>query len=429
MRNHRAVATVLAAAAVLALTAASATATAAPRATGAAPNVTPAQLALMPLPAAKLVHGLQGTLSVSSDSGVQTNAEAAEDSFDPKDSAASLSRDGRISGYDLTYETSGIASVGSDVTLFGTAAQASAFLAKRAAEMKTYEGKEVAPGARILTVATWKPAAVGDESAGVDATLSAGGVTMRITSVALRVDRVMGSVTILDVAGKVNRTSMEASARALAARIQGVLDGTVTGSPVPVPGAAATATTPSASSAPARAALARSAALSAADVGPGTTIGKDAFPKPDEDALVALERDFDVDKARIGSGTRLISLQNEVTIFRTEAGARAFAAGITAIYTGPSAGQMLTDSLAGDPDMEGAKFTVKTVRKPKLGDGAVLLTTVFSTRFGTFRALFGLVRDGRTVSALIVTGAPATTRDADILGLLKTAATRAAEQG
>ena len=68
-------------------------------------------------------------------SGVQSNAAAAEDTLDPKDTGEQLGSGGRISGYSLQYDDlafrglvrgRGVLAVGTSVDLFASSAAADA---------------------------------------------------------------------------------------------------------------------------------------------------------------------------------------------------------------------------------------------------------------------------------------------------------------
>ena len=109
------------------------------RAAGAATHAyTNGQLALMVLPKSQLGPTGRG-LEVKIGSGVQSNAAAAEDTLDPKDTGPQLGRGGRISGYSLEYDElafqglkrgSGMLAVGTSVDLFTSAAAADALHAR-----------------------------------------------------------------------------------------------------------------------------------------------------------------------------------------------------------------------------------------------------------------------------------------------------------
>lgn len=389
--------------------------------------VSAAQLALMPLPLAQLAGRDGLTLSVDPHSGVRSNATAAADSIDPADSAATLAAAGRITGYELQYASTRDDQLSTAVELFSSEEAAANGLAKHVRDFTSREGQTVGPGAKLVSVTTWTPASLGDEGSGLDALLDVGGTKVRGTVVAFRLGRLVGSASFVRTDGRPMHAATEQSARALLARVRGVLDGSVTGAPVPVPKAPATTTSPGSSSArPAGAPDITPAALALADLPAGATVEKSTWTGPGSDSLVELERDYAVAATRIGS-SRLISLQNDVTLYRTAAGAAAFVGAVTGVYRSPSAASVLSSSMGkGDPALANAKFTVDSVRAVKIGDGGTLVRSSIKASIGSFRAYFAFVRVGRVVTALIATGLATTTHEADVATLLARAAKRAA---
>lgn len=418
----RGVAAVLACAA--AFSAAPGTATAAPGAVapGAGPGA--AQLALMPLPLAQLAGRGGQKLAVDEESSVETNAEAAEDSIDQDDTASSLAAAGRLTGYELTYSGDGFVSLSSGVDLYRDDAAAAASLAKLVADFRRFKGKEVTAGLTLASVATWTPAGLADEAVGIDAVVDFAGKRARAVAVGFRLGRLIGSATSTGLDSAASRATVEQNARALLGRIRGVLDGTVTGSPVAIP-APPKAGSKAATTRPAGTPDIRPAALALADLPAGARIATESYPAPADDEVVELERDFDIDAVAIG-GSRPFSLENNLTLYRTAAGASAFVAAVTAVYRSPQADTLLSESLGGDPDFKGATFVVDRVRAVKLGDEATFVRSTIKAKIGEFRTLFAFVRVGRVVSALIITGPAARMRDADGLMLLGRAAKRAA---
>ena len=93
----------------------------------------------------RLALGKAKRLVVKIGSGVQSNAAAADDTLDPKDTGPQLGRDGRISGYALEYDElafqrlergKGVLAVGSSVDLFKTPAAVDAYLEEHGVDWK-----------------------------------------------------------------------------------------------------------------------------------------------------------------------------------------------------------------------------------------------------------------------------------------------------
>src|SRR5262245_7295278 len=121
------------------------------------PEYTTGQMALMVLPKSQLGPTGRG-LEVKIGSGAQTNAAAAEDTLDPKDTAKQIAGVGRISGYSLQYDElafkrlqrgRGVLEVGSSVDLFTSAAAAGRYMAKQLADGRKFDGKYVEAGFRL----------------------------------------------------------------------------------------------------------------------------------------------------------------------------------------------------------------------------------------------------------------------------------------
>ena len=390
-------------------------------------SVTRAQLALMPLPLGQLAGRGSEKLQVDPTSGPVDNARAAKDSIAQDDTAATLAASGRVAGYELAYEGGAADQVSTEIELYRDEAAASRALAKHVGDFQRLDGTEVTPGARLAEVRTWTPAGdgLGDEARGLEALVVIDTLKVRGTVVGFRLGRLVGSASIVRSNGAYDRPAAEANARALLRRMQGVLDGAVKGDPVAIP--AATTTTASGSAAPPKGAPAiRPAALAAADLPQGAKVSKETFKGADSDQLVELEREFELGSAKVGA-TRLLSLENDVTLYRTAATAGAFLAAVTGVYRSPQGTQLLQQALGGsDPALKGATFSIESVRQVKVGAGGTVVVSRIKAAAGSFRAVFAFARVGRVVTALVATGFASSTREADVLALLKRAAGRAA---
>jgi hypothetical protein len=249
---------------------------------------------------------------------------------------------------------------------------------------------------------------------------------VRGTVVSFRKERLLGSVVLVRSDGRAMRAAAESNARELDRRIAGVLAGTITGKPVAIPKAPATNGTPVPTTPPEGAPDIRPAALAPADFVHGAPITAQRYPTPDSDAVVALEREFGVGSLLIGK-SRLISLENDVTLYKTAIDASTFFAAITAIYKSPGAGALLSRGLRqSDPSFKASTLVVGGVRSLSLGNESTIATASFDSQLGKISTIFAFVRVGRVVSALIATGPAARMHDADVVTLLGRAAKRAA---
>ena len=207
-------------------------------------RVTKAELAVMVLPADELGGLAKGLRLAPDESGRMSNAAAARQSLDPKDSARRMEGAGRVVGYELTYmhpralsrkRKQGIVSAGSAVDLMQDAVDASRFLNKQANDFERFEGR-VSDGVRLTGVAGFGVQGIGEEAEGIRGTVRGFGLTLHTTIVAFRRGRIVGSVGVV----RADRRDMTAAVTRLAitldSRIQRVLAGQLREVPVPLPG-------------------------------------------------------------------------------------------------------------------------------------------------------------------------------------------------
>lgn len=203
--------------------------------------VAKSDLAIMVLPREEL-GPLATRLDVADDSGWTGNREAAHDTLDPADTAASLSERGRVAGYDLSYENPKLASLEGRKGLFGVSTSvellrddiyASEFLAKQAEDFERLEG--TVGGVKVSGVSSFPVAGVGDEARGVRATAGFGGLRFHLTMALFRRGCLVGVAEIVRADRENVTADARRIARALDARIRHVLEGSVDGEPVALP--------------------------------------------------------------------------------------------------------------------------------------------------------------------------------------------------
>lgn len=136
-------------------------------------------------------------------SGPTNNKKAIDDTIDPKDTARSLTRAGRVQGYDLTYAARrrpsalGVLVVSQGVELFRTEKAASTDLNKQLADFKRFRGRTV-DGIRLARVETFD-VDLADEAVGLKLRVvyPSRRVTVFSTTVAFRRGRVVGNASVL----------------------------------------------------------------------------------------------------------------------------------------------------------------------------------------------------------------------------------------
>jgi hypothetical protein len=201
-------------------------------------QISAAELALMPLSLSDLGPSA-AKLPLSHDSGVHTNTAAAQDT-NTATTAATFSRLGRLTGYELDYSDPALAALASghglteistEVSVFRDASAASAGLA--------FERKDdltVAPlrsPLLSLTASTFSVAKVGDASFGLDVVARPIGIgALYDTGVAFRLGSMVATVAITGAAPDGLDPLALSLGRKLAARMKGVLTGKVGGTPV-----------------------------------------------------------------------------------------------------------------------------------------------------------------------------------------------------
>jgi hypothetical protein len=161
-------------------------------------NVTPADLARM-VKKEHLGPLARGLRLDPEESGRYSNAREASESTDPKDSAKSLAKDGRVTGQYLGYSASsgrsqlGVVFVSESVELFRTNEAASANLKDVLADLKRSRGR-TRNGAKIVRIEEFD-VGTGDEAVGLQMTVRypAQRTTLFATVTGFRRGRIVGS--------------------------------------------------------------------------------------------------------------------------------------------------------------------------------------------------------------------------------------------
>ena len=204
-------------------------------------SVTKDHLPVMVLPQEDLGEEF-ADLEVDEGSGFVDNQEAADNSIDPDDTAGDLEGAGRINGYELVYIDSdllsaleaggGVYEVGTGVELFEDGRAASDYLAKQVDDYLGLEGEEIDVGLTLEKVETFAVGGLADEAVGLRARASLRDVQLYGTVVIFRLDRLVGAVGVGRVDDANVNSQVEAIARALEQRIEGVLLGDIGGTPL-----------------------------------------------------------------------------------------------------------------------------------------------------------------------------------------------------
>jgi hypothetical protein len=358
------------------------------------PQYTNGQLALMVLPKSQLGSLARG-LEVEIGSGVQSNAAAAEDTLDPKDTAKQLGGGGRISGYSLQYDDlafkglvrgHGVLSVGTSVDLFTGAAAADRYLAKQMRDGVRYDGKYVEAGFRLTDWETSPAKGLGKGAVLIREALRLGDTHYNGTLVVFRSGPLLASVGITRAdAGADARLAMSL-ARLLAKRMHRATSGSLGFQPVFVPQTARKGV------APAGGPALENMALAAADLPKGAHLVNGAYVA-NRTALAKYVREFDFPSARLG-GANLFSVESELNLLRSEAEASGVMVRLRALYGSPDVDRAFTDG-----------FNVKAVKielrkSVSAGDEAIVLVLRFTVNGRTAHIAQVSMRVGRVVGLL-----------------------------
>ena len=201
--------------------------------------VPPEKLALMPLP--KAAYGDQASsFGLDRDeSGVVDNARSAADTSDPTDTGKSLALAGRVTGFAVTFAnlrllaTPGkLVYVSSSVDLYRDARAASAGLVR---SLQQAVADDPSVGFKVLSSERFVAPGLGDAAAGVRVKAKFGPVQLWLTGVEVQHGPLLASVGVMRTDAKPANATAIALARALSARVEGVLAGEVTAPPASLP--------------------------------------------------------------------------------------------------------------------------------------------------------------------------------------------------
>lgn len=213
-------------------------------ASGAPAAIAPSSLALMPLPKSSLGASAL-SLPLDSDSGVQTNADAARNA-NGKVTAAKLGKLGRITGYELDYNDSaahalatrkGLLEVTTGVELYRSPAAARnglAFWRHDATNLSTFRALGITASVKAFPA----PGLPGRSFAATAVLKIPGKPRVYGVAIGFVSGPLIGDVSVTAADAGDRRGYAVSLAKQLLARIRGVLAGRISGPPVPLPGKA-----------------------------------------------------------------------------------------------------------------------------------------------------------------------------------------------
>jgi len=369
-------------------------------------------LAFMGLPQDKLGDEF-ADLEVEA-SGFQDNRARADYTIDPEDTADDLEEAGRINGFVLAYADpalsaldaqdagEGLAGVSTEIDLFKDGDRASDFLAKQIDDFQRLEGEEV-DGIVLEEVETFAVDGLADEATGLRLQFSSDDVQGYVTFVAFRLGRLVGTATLSRADDADVNSQAEEIARALEQRIEGVLLGEITGTPVAIPEAVdvfeeATVTPPA--GIPDLASM----ALSLDDLPADVFIGREGYVE-DEDTVASYEREFYQGPRALPPDTLPgHSLESDIDLYDSAAEAAVATRKLEAVWMSESAEELVASGFDEAGGYEPTNVQSKSLLLYDMGDKSLAVRVSFDTPEGSYDSVLVLVRTGEVVGTLIVTG-------------------------
>ena len=362
---------------------------------GSAGAATPANpLPGLAVPKAQLGDLAQG-LQVMLRSGLTTNARAADDSFDPNDTEASVAKAGRVGGYTLVYGDvgwtgfrtgHGLIDVGTSLDLFKTQAQAGAYELKSVRDIAAARGKNL-QGTIIESARSFPVTGLGPRALGFEITQRLGKRRIHSTVIDFQIATILGEA-VIDRGDTQNVRQQAATiAGQLANRIVAYGKGQ---NPQPVQLPRPLGTAKPGAGAPDLSAM----VPTGADLKGKAGVFNQTFA-PDDDAIASYVREY-----RFGPSSGLFSLRATATLQRTTREASGRLAVIRSVYTGPKAGETLAHVIAPGATVAHLDGT----QSAKLGDESFATAASFNSQGRRLRAVMVYERRGRILGSVIVIG-------------------------
>jgi hypothetical protein len=352
-------------------------------------------LAKLAVPRAQLGPIAQG-LQIELLSGTTTNARAADDSFDPTDNAATVTRAGRVSGYTLVYGDvgwtalragHGLIDVGTSLDFFRTVRQATLYEIKSLRDLERVRGTNL-QGVVVERSSAWRVTGLGPGSVGLEIVQRVGKHRIHSTVVDFQIDRILCEAVINRGDTQNMHARAAAIARRLRDRIVAYARGSLHASPVRLPRPLGTVKPG------AKAPDLQSMVPTNGDLKGKAGVVQQSF-SPDDNAITSYIREY-----RFGPNSGLNQLRATVALERTrrEASGRMFV--LRSVFTGPEAADTLAHLVAPGVTI----VRLDGTRGAKVGDESFATAASFNSRGQRFRAVLVYERRDRIVGSIIVVG-------------------------
>lgn len=361
-------------------------------------------LDVLVLPESEIGSLVRG-FDVDSGSGVSTNADSADSSLNPDDTAADLDERGRIEGYSLDYTNPSpgeedVLQVGTSITLWEDADLASAALEDAVAEFFDFEGEEMEAGITLVSVEEFD-VDLGDEATGLRIEMEVPGVgSIYGTAVYTRLDRLGLNANMIGLGSESFDEDMIALAETHLEWVTDVLLGELDPDPVEIPQPAdpVDPVDPGSDAPPLD-----QVSLQAGDLPAGFVETERGFETDDPAGLYDYTSAFESVAEYEAIGNSLIgSIENNIIVYESAIEAQAFIGAIAGLLEGESGAEFMLQIFQN----EGVPATrVETERRDiDFGDQTVAVSARAETDIGNVILSFILTRTGSTVSNFIVVG-------------------------
>jgi hypothetical protein len=328
-------------------------------------------------------------------SGTTTNARAADDSFDPTDTAATVTNAGRVTGYTLMYgdvgftalrKGSGLIDLGTSLDFFRKAAQASAYELKTLRDLRAVQGLNL-QGVVVERSSAFPVPGLGSRAIGLRIVQRVGKKRIYGTYVDFQIDRILCQAVINRADAKNVNAQAAAIARKLAGRIIAFAQGSLKATPVPLP--RPLGTTKPGAKAPDLSAM----VPTKEDIKGKGGVYQQTFAA-DDLAIASYIREF-----RFGPSSGLFQLRTSAALERSRREASGRVLVLRSIFTGPEAAATIASAVGGSGPAK-----LDPVHRPGLGDESFAVGATFKSQGQLLRAVILYERRDRVLGSIILVG-------------------------
>jgi hypothetical protein len=351
-------------------------------------------LAPLVVPRAQLGKAAQN-LQVELLSGTTTNARAADDSFDPTDTEATVTKAGRLSGYTLVYgdvgftalrKGNGLLDVGTSLDIFKSLAKAQAYEVKALRDLRRVQGMNL-QGVVVESASAFPVRSLGPGAVGLRIVQRVGKKRIYGTAVDFQIDKILCEA----VMNRADNTNVDAQvvaiARKLATRIVSYAQGSLKAQPVPLPRPLGTAKPG------AKAPDLSTMVPTTADMKGKAGVFQQAF-LPDDNAIGSYVREY-----RFGPNAGIYQLRATAALQRSRREASGRVLVLRSVFTGPEGAATLAQVVGGSGPAK-----LDGIRHPGVGEESFAVGATFTSQGQRLRAVILYERRDRVVGSLVLVG-------------------------